>query len=73
MLRDELRTQDVNMFLIEYDRIHDEVKEFEQKQEIAENDLKNANTEHEKSRAEYEKLQEKLDDKIKSIETLKKI
>ena len=71
MLRDELRTQDVNMFLIEYDRIHDEVKEFEQKQEIAENDLKNANTEHEKSRAEYEKLQEKLDDKIKSIETHK--
>lgn len=71
MLRDELRTQDVNMFLIEYDRIHDEVKEFEQKQEIAENDLKNANAEHEKSRAEYEKLQEKLDDKIKSIETHK--
>ena len=71
MLRDELRTQDVNMFLIEYDRIHDEVKEFEQKQEIAENDLKNANAEYEKSRAEYEKLQEKLDDKIKSIETHK--
>ena len=71
MLRDELRTQDVNMFLIEYDRIHDEIKEFEQKQEIAENDLKNANTEHEKSRAEYEKLQEELDKKIKSIETHK--
>lgn len=68
MLRDELRTQDVNMFLIEYDRIHDEVKEFEQKQDIAENDLKDANAEHEKSREEYEKLQEKLDDKIKSIE-----
>ncbi len=71
MLRDELRTQDVNMFLIEYDRIHDEVKAFEQKQEIAENDLKNANAEHEKSRAEYEKLQEELDKKIKSIETHK--
>ena len=67
-LRDELRTHDVNMFLIEYDRIHDEVKEFEEKQSIAENDLKNANSEYEKSKTEYEKLQTELDEKTKSIE-----
>ena len=70
-LRDELRTHDVNMFLIEYDRIHDEVKEFEEKQSIAENDLKNANSEYEKSKTEYEKLQTELDEKTKSIEAHK--
>ena len=66
--RDELRTHDVNMFLIEYDRIHDEVKAFEEKQAIAEHDLQDASSEYEKSKAEYEKLQAELDEKIKSIE-----
>lgn len=69
--RDELRVQDVNMFLIEYDRIHEEIKEFEGKQAIADNDLKNANQEYEKSKREYERVQSELDEKIKSIELKK--
>lgn len=69
--RDELRVQDVNMFLIEYDRIHEEIKEFEGKQAIADNDLKNANQEYEKSKREYESVQSELDEKIKSIELKK--
>ena len=69
--RDELRVQDVNMFLIEYDRIHEEIKEFEGKRAIADNDLKNANQEYEKSKREYERVQSELDEKIKSIELKK--
>lgn len=59
------------MFLIEYDRIHEEIKEFEGKQAIADNDLKNANQEYEKSKREYERVQSELDEKIKSIELKK--
>lgn len=69
--RDELRIQDVNMFLIEYDRIHEEIKGFEEKQAIAENDIKNADKEYEKSKSDYERIQSELDEKTKHIEEQK--
>lgn len=56
-LRDELKYFDVNLFLLEYDKIHSEFDELDKKLVIAEGDLENTKNTYENTKAEYEKLE----------------
>ncbi|HEX3078727.1 MAG TPA: chromosome segregation protein SMC, partial [Lachnospiraceae bacterium] len=59
--RDELKELDVNMFLIEYERIHDEQKEIDSKIEIASNDLSKAKDSFDQTKEEYDKLEAQIE------------
>ena len=66
--RDELRNLDINLFLAEYDKTQDELRELEQKQEIALKDLEEANREYEKTKEEYDALDKELEDTNRTLE-----
>ena len=59
--KEELKTCDVNMFLLEVDRIATQQKEVEEKYKIADAQLAEANDAHEKVRAEYDKMDQRHD------------
>ncbi len=58
--KEELKTCDVNMFLLEVDRIATQQKEVEEKYKIADAQLAEANDAHEKVRAEYDKMEQEI-------------
>ena len=58
--KEELKTCDVNMFLLEVDRIATQQKEVEEKYKIADAQLAEANEAHEKVRAEYDKMEQEI-------------
>lgn len=53
--KEELKTLDVNMFLLEMERIENQTKEVEEKFKIADTQLKEDNEAYENIKAEYEK------------------
>lgn len=61
-LKEELKTLDVNMFLSEYDRIHSNSDEINQKLEIATNDLEQTKIEYSSTKEEYDKLEVQIDE-----------
>ncbi len=68
--KEELKEYDINMFLLETERIAGELKEADEKFRIADEQLKESNQAHEKIKEEYEKLgqdMEDMDEKINSI------
>ncbi len=65
--KEELKTYDVNMFLLETNRIEGQQKDVTAKYQIADDELKEANESYENIKTEYEKLErdmEVLDEKI---------
>lgn len=60
--RDELKKYDVNMFLLEHDRIIEEKKKLEEKNVIAANDLSSTKDSYDLAKIEYEKLEEAIDE-----------
>lgn len=56
-LKEELKTNDINMFLLEVDSIKEKIASIAEKQEIADNDLKETNELFEKTKKEYEQLE----------------
>lgn len=60
-LRDELKVCDVNMFLLEYARIREQLKELEGKSKIVADDLEQTTKNYENTRTEYEKLEGELE------------
>lgn len=65
--KEELRTYDVNMFLLEVNRIEAQQKEVADKYKIADDELQNTNEAYENIKTEYEKMEhdmEVLDEKI---------
>ncbi len=67
--REELKTLDVNMFLLENNRLQEQLKDAQEKFEIASNDLEQTTRQYEKIREEYEQIQgqiEMLDETIES-------
>lgn len=60
--RDELRSMDVNMFLLEHDRIEVDKKQLQEKQAIATNDLNSTKDSYDLAKIEYEKLEEALEE-----------
>lgn len=70
--REELKTLDVNMFLLENNHLQEQLKQAQDKFEIASNDLEQTTKQYEKIREEYEQIQgqiEMLDEAIESERT----
>ncbi len=70
--REELKTLDVNMFLLENGRIQDQLIKVQEKYEIASNDLEQTTSQYEKIKEEYEQIQgqmEMLDEEIEAERT----
>lgn len=68
--KEELKNYDVNMFLLEVERIESQLQEVEGKFHIADDELKETNESYENIKTEYEKMErdmEVLDEKITSI------
>lgn len=59
--REELKKYDVNMFLLEHERITNEKKKLEEKNIIAANDLSSTKDSYDLAKIEYEKLEETID------------
>lgn len=67
--REELKTLDVNMFLLENNRLQEQLKQAQEKFEIASSDLEQTTGQYEKIKEEYERIQgqiEMLDEEIES-------
>ena len=70
--KEELKTLDVNMFLLENNRLQEQLKNAQDKFEIANNDLEQTTAQYEKIKEEYEQIQgqiEQLDESIESDRT----
>lgn len=68
--KEELKTYDVNMFLLEVDRIEAQLKEVQEKYRIADQELKDANGAYESAKSDYEKMEQDMalmDEKITNI------
>ena len=67
--RDELKRYDVNLFLLEYDRLRKELEQTQEKQGVAEHQLEETKEKYEKAKQEYEELEaqiEELDTRFQS-------
>ena len=68
--KEELKTYDVNMFLLEVERIEAQLKEVQDKYQIADRELKEANEAYEGVKSDYEKMEQDMalmDEKINTI------
>lgn len=68
--KEELKTYDVNMFLLEVERIETQLAQVQEKYQIADRELKDANESYESVKSEYEKMEQDmadLDEKINAI------
>ncbi len=68
--KEELKTYDVNMFLLEMERIETELKSVTEKFTIANNEYEEANQTYENIKREYEKMEQdiaEMDERINSI------
>jgi len=59
--KEELKTCDVNMFLMEMERLRGDLKETEKKLEISGNEIEETKAAHENTKLEYEKLEAQLE------------
>lgn len=59
--KEELKTLDVNLFLLDYERIAKELKETGEKQAQAQEELEETKTRYEKAKTEYEQLESELE------------
>ncbi len=69
--KEELKTYDVNMFLMEVDRIENQLKEVQDKFQIADAELKDANASYESVKADYEKMEQSMAAMDEQIESLR--
>ena len=67
-LREQLKCVDVNMFLMEYDRIHSELKAVDEKQKIAESNLKEIKEQFENTKEEYDRLELEIEEKNRNLD-----
>lgn len=67
-LRDNLKEHEVNMFLMDYDRIHESSKDVNGKLEIASKELEDTSREYESTKEEYTKLEEDLERRNSEID-----
>lgn len=69
--KEELKTYDINMFLLEEERIRDRMKEVEEKYNIAAAEMEDSNVRYEEMKAEYEAIEEEVEEIDLAIETAK--
>ena len=66
--KEELKELDINVFLLEADRLNEQISDTVKKQEVAENDLNEITKQYEESRIGYEKIAQNIEDMEKKIE-----
>ena len=71
LLKEDLKINDVNMFLIEFDEIKNRLVQLDEKIKIASSDMQIANDEFENIKKDYTKLEQIIEDINSSIETKK--
>ena len=69
--RDNLKELDINMFLLEYEHTGNLIRELEEKTRIAENQLKEAQDTHSRTKDEYERLEKILEELNEQMEALR--
>ena len=69
--RDHLKELDINMFLLEYEHTGNLIRELEEKTRIAENQLKEAQDTHSRTKDEYERLEKILEELNERMEALR--
>ncbi len=67
--KEELKTLDVNMFLLENNRLQEQLKSVQEKYEIASGDLEQTSGQYEKIKEEYEQIQSQIEALEEAIET----
>ena len=71
--KEELKTYDINMFLLESARLKEQIQEMEEKLSIAQNELDSTNEAYANTKTEYEQIErqvEEIDDSIESYKNL---
>lgn len=69
--KEELKTYDINMFLLEEERIRERMKEVEEKYDIAASEMEESGVRYEEMKAEYEAIEEEVEQIDLAIETAK--
>ncbi len=69
--KEELKTYDINMFLLETERIKEQIRELDSKYQIASDELEEASVRYEDMKTEYEAIEEEVDSIDFSIEKAK--
>ena len=69
--RETLKELDVNMFLMEYAAAAKELKELEEKNIIAQNQLKDTQSSYDRTKVEYERLEQELEDLNSKMDALR--
>ena len=70
-MKEELKTYDINMFLLEEERLQERIREVGGKYESASQEMQESNARYEKMKAEYEAIEEEVDQIDLAIETAK--
>lgn len=60
-LKEELRTNDINMFLLEVENVKAKISSIDEKKNIADNDYNETNEQFYKTKSEYEQLESKIE------------
>ena len=69
-LREELKSKDIQMFIMEYERLNDEIENINSKNSIADNDLSDALAKYEESKNRIDEMDEKGHSLSQSIEAM---
>ena len=69
--KEELKTYDINMFLLEEERLRERIKELEEKYETASTEMEESNERYDRMKAEYEAIEEEVEEIDLAIETAK--
>ena len=67
--KEELKTYDINMFLLEADRLKEQIRDVEAKDNLTKDQMGEANRLYEDTKQEYESIEEQVDTMDASIET----
>ena len=67
--KEELKTYDINMFLLEADRLKEQIRDVEAKDNLTKAQMGEANRLYEDTKQEYESIEEQVDTMDASIET----
>ncbi|MEY8391721.1 chromosome segregation protein SMC [Lachnospiraceae bacterium 45-W7] len=65
--REELKTYDVNMFLMDMERVQEQSQELEEKIRIVDHDLKESNSSYHSIKAEYEQMEQSMKEKEEEL------
>lgn len=69
--KEELKTYDINMFLLESARLKEQIQEMEEKLSIAQNELDSTNEAYANTKTEYEQIERQVEEIDDSIESYK--